>query len=281
MTVMNNTFLSIEALYTERDIQAVSRAFQQHTREQQVDLLNRMPLEGAVLVLGQCSLSVIQALLSELEEQGHEKRSRHLAHQLGLIYSEVEPQQGYFTTGVMSHVRQRIGWIIALALLGIVSGLIIAQYEDILSQLVLLAIYMPVIAAAGGNTGTQAATLVIRALATGELKKRQWLSVVWKELRVAICLAGAIAVVMVGRILLFSENQSTGGYDINMIAFAIAIALFIQVTISTVLGGGLPIVARLFKLDPAVLVSPVLASIVDISGMWIYFTVVNTFLGIA
>lgn len=281
MTVMNNTFLSIEALYSERDIQAVSSAFQQYTREQQVDLLNRMPLEDAVLVLGQCSLSVIQALLSELEEQGYEKRSRHLAHQLGLIYSEVEPQQGYLSTGVLSHVRQRIGWIIALALLGIVSGLIIAQYEDILSQLVLLAIYMPVIAAAGGNTGTQAATLVIRALATGELKKRQWLSVIWKEFRVAICLAAAIAVVMVGRILLFSDNQATGGYDLEMIAFAIAVALFIQVTISTVLGGGLPIVARLFKLDPAVLVSPVLASIVDISGMWIYFTVVNAFLGIA
>ncbi|NOH97305.1 magnesium transporter [Vibrio sp. 99-70-13A1] len=281
MTVMNNTFLSIEALYSEKDIQAVSNAFQQYGREQQINLLNRMPLEDAVLVLGQCSLSTIQTLLSELEEQGFEKRSRHLAHQLGLIYSEVEPQQGYLSTGVMSHVRQRIGWIIALALLGIVSGLIIAQYEDILSQLVLLAIYMPVIAAAGGNTGTQAATLVIRALATGELKKRQWVNVLWKEFRVAICLALAIAVVMIGRILLFSENQSTGGYDINMIALAIAVALFIQVTISTVLGGGLPIVARLFKLDPAVLVSPVLASIVDISGMWVYFTVVNAFLGIA
>ncbi|MEZ9893817.1 magnesium transporter [Vibrio lentus] len=281
MTVMNNTFLSIEALYSEKDIQAVSNAFQQYGREQQINLLNRMPLEDAVLVLGQCSLSTIQTLLSELEEQGFEKRSRHLAHQLGLIYSEVEPQQGYLSTGVLSHVRQRIGWIIALALLGIVSGLIIAQYEDILSQLVLLAIYMPVIAAAGGNTGTQAATLVIRALATGELKKRQWANVLWKELRVAICLAFAIALVMIGRILLFSDNQSTGGYDINMIAYAIAVALFIQVTISTVLGAGLPIVARLFKLDPAVLVSPVLASIVDISGMWIYFTVVNSFLGIA
>ncbi|MEZ9739196.1 magnesium transporter [Vibrio splendidus] len=281
MTVMNNTFLSIEALYTEQDIQAVSNAFQQYGREQQINLLNRMPLEDAVLVLGQCSLSIIQTLLSELEEQGFEKRSRHLAHQLGLIYSEVEPQQGYLSTGVLSHVRQRIGWIIALALLGIVSGLIIAQYEDILSQLVLLAIYMPVIAAAGGNTGTQAATLVIRALATGELKKRQWANVLWKELRVAICLALAIALVMIVRILLFSDNQSTGGYDINMIAYAIAVALFIQVTISTVLGAGLPIVARLFKLDPAVLVSPVLASVVDISGMWIYFTVVNSFLGIA
>ncbi|PMH04286.1 magnesium transporter, partial [Vibrio splendidus] len=222
MTVMNNTFLSIEALYTEQDIQAVSNAFQQYGREQQINLLNRMPLEDAVLVLGQCSLSIIQTLLSELEEQGFEKRSRHLAHQLGLIYSEVEPQQGYLSTGVLSHVRQRIGWIIALALLGIVSGLIIAQYEDILSQLVLLAIYMPVIAAAGGNTGTQAATLVIRALATGELKKRQWANVLWKELRVAICLALAIALVMIGRILLFSDNQSTGGYDINMIAYAIA-----------------------------------------------------------
>ncbi|MEZ8272734.1 magnesium transporter [Vibrio splendidus] len=281
MTVMNNTFLSIEALYTEQDIQAVSNAFQQYGREQQINLLNRMPLEDAVLVLGQCSLSIIQTLLSELEEQGFEKRSRHLAHQLGLIYSEVEPQQGYLSTGVLSHVRQRIGWIIALALLGIVSGLIIAQYEDILSQLVLLAIYMPVIAGAGGNTGTQAATLVIRALATGELKKRQWANVLWKELKVAICLALAIALVMIGRILLFSDNQSTGGYDINMIAYAIAVALFIQVTISTVLGAGLPIVARLFKLDPAVLVSPVLASVVDISGMWIYFTVVNSFLGIA
>ncbi|MEL0608608.1 magnesium transporter [Vibrio echinoideorum] len=281
MTVMNNTFLSIEALYSDQDIQAVSNAFQQYGREQQINLLNRMPLEDAVLVLGQCSLSTIQTLLSELEVQGFEKRSRHLAHQLGLIYSEVEPQQGYLSTGVMSHVRQRIGWIIALALLGIVSGLIIAQYEDILSQLVLLAIYMPVIAAAGGNTGTQAATLVIRALATGELKKRQWAKVLWKEFRVAICLALAIALVMIGRILLFSDNQSTGGYDINMIAYAIAVALFIQVTISTVLGAGLPIVARLFKLDPAVLVSPVLASVVDISGMWIYFTVVNSFLGIA
>lgn len=165
--------------------------------------------------------------------------------------------------------------------MGIVSGLIIASYEDTLSQLVLLAIYMPVIAAAGGNTGTQSATLVIRALATGELKKRQWLSVLWKESRVALCIGFVIAVVIVGRILLFSDGVGTGGYNLNTIALAVAVALFIQITISTTLGGVLPIIARAFKLDPAVLVSPVLASIVDISGMWIYFSVVNYFLGIA
>ena len=71
------------------------------------------------------------------------------------------------------------------------------------------------------------------------------------------------------------------GFELSNIALAIAVALFIQVTMSTTLGGLLPILARAFKLDPAVLVSPVLASIVDISGMWIYFTVVNYFLGIA
>lgn len=129
-----------------------------------------MPIEEAVAILHHCSVGYVQQLISVLENEGHDKLARHYAHQLGLIHSEVETSNSYLSTSVLGHVKQRIGWIIALALLGIVSGLIIAQYEDTLSQLVLLAVYMPVIAAAGGNTGSQAATLVIRALATGELK---------------------------------------------------------------------------------------------------------------
>ncbi|NCO45688.1 MAG: magnesium transporter, partial [Vibrio sp.] len=105
--------------------------------------------------------------------------------------------------------------------------------------------------------------------------------VLWKECRVAVCLALAISAVMVARIMLFSDANSTGGFPLENIAFAIAVALFIQVTISTTIGGLLPIAARVFKLDPAVLVSPVLASIVDISGMWIYFNVVNYSLGLS
>jgi len=86
---------------------------------------------------------------------------------------------------------------------------------------------------------------------------------------------------MLARVMLFSDGASTGGFELHLIALAIAFALFIQVTMSTTLGGLLPIAARAMNLDPAVLVSPVLASIVDISGMWIYFTVVNHVLGIA
>ncbi|TOI89919.1 Mg2+ transporter mgtE [Vibrio parahaemolyticus] len=281
MTVMNNTFIETTPNFSEVEIGAARNAFLKYDQEQQLHLLTIMPIDEAVGILKHCSVGYVNSLMSQLEHAGHDKRARHYAHQLGLHVSEVDTPDGYLSTGVLEHVKQRIGWIIALALLGIVSGLIIAQYEDTLSQLVLLAVYMPVIAAAGGNTGTQAATLVIRALATGELKKRQWLAVFWKESRVALCLALAIAIVMVGRIMLFSAGQSTGGFELTDIALAIAVALFIQVSISTTLGGLLPIIARACKLDPAVLVSPVLASIVDISGMWIYFTVVNYFLGIA
>ncbi|TOA52057.1 Mg2+ transporter mgtE [Vibrio parahaemolyticus] len=281
MTVMNNTFIETTPNFSEVEIGAARNAFLKYDQEQQLHLLTIMSMDEAVGILKHCSVGYVNSLMSQLEHAGHDKRARHYAHQLGLHVSEVDTPDGYLSTGVLEHVKQRIGWIIALALLGIVSGLIIAQYEDTLSQLVLLAVYMPVIAAAGGNTGTQAATLVIRALATGELKKRQWLAVLWKESRVALCLALAIAIVMVGRIMLFSAGQSTGGFELTDIALAIAVALFIQVSISTTLGGLLPIIARACKLDPAVLVSPVLASIVDISGMWIYFTVVNYFLGIA
>ncbi len=281
MTVMSNTYIENTPHFSQEEIGAARNAFLQYEQTQQVHLLTVMPVEEAVAILQHCSVGYVQQLIAALELEGNEKLARHYAHQLGFIHSEVEPSSGYLDTSVIEHVKQRIGWIIALALLGIVSGLIIAQYEDTLSQLVLLAVYMPVIAAAGGNTGTQAATLVIRALATGELRKRQWLDVVWKESRVAICLAFAIALVMIGRIMLFSDGSSSGGFALSTIALAIAVALFIQVTMSTTLGGVLPILARAFQLDPAVLVSPVLASIVDISGMWIYFTVVNYFLGIA
>lgn len=280
MTVLTNNYINDSQLFSFEEIGAARNAFLQYELSKQIQLLTVMPIEEAVAIMSQCSVSLVQEWINELELSGHDKRARHFAHQLGFIHSEAEPSHGYLQTSVMEHVKQRIGWIISLALLGIVSGLIISHYEDTLSQLVLLAIYMPVIAAAGGNTGSQAATLVVRALATGEVKKRQWLQVLWKESRVAVCIAFAISVVIVARIMLFSAESSTGGFELELIALAIAVALFIQVTISTTLGGGLPILARAFKLDPAVLVSPVLASVVDISGMWIYFSVVNYFLNI-
>ncbi|MBC7004588.1 magnesium transporter [Photobacterium sp. BZF1] len=268
-------------LYSRHHIDVQSIRFLDLDDQQQIEYLVTGDIEHVINVLQHCPHGQVQHLIEQLELIGHSKRARHIAVQLGIILSEAETNRDYLTTSVSEHVLQRIGWIVTLALLGIVSGLIIAQYEDTLSQLVLLAVYMPVIAAAGGNTGSQAATLVIRALATGEVQQKQWLRVALKEFRVGLVLAIAVASVVVVRILIFSDVTSLGDFYISDIALAIAMALFIQIVLSTTLGGVLPIIARVFKLDPAVLVSPMLASIVDISGMWIYFSVVNAILGIS
>ncbi|KXI21822.1 magnesium transporter [Photobacterium sanguinicancri] len=282
MAVMNYAVQTANENLAQNDVLAVKNAFLKYSAEEQARLLTVMPFTEALAVLHECPLRHVQCLLDRLDEMNEEKRMRHLANGLGLICSEAEPAGHYLQNSVMSHVRERIGWIVGLALLGIVSGLIISHYEDTLSQLVLLAIYMPVIAAAGGNTGSQAATLVVRALAMEEIRCKDWLAVLWKEFRVALVVAGVLAAVIIGRVMLFSDASSLPfGIHLEDIAVAIGMAISIQVVISTSIGGVLPMVARACRLDPAVLVSPVLASVVDITGMMIYFTTVNWMLGLA
>lgn len=268
--------------FVHTDILAARNALLKYDLSEQAVLLVKMPLSEAIAILHEVPLRHVQTLLDLLDEMDEEVCMRHLANGLGLICSEAEPAGHYLKNSVFSHVRERIGWIVGLALLGIVSGLIISHYEDTLSQLVLLAIYMPVIAAAGGNTGSQAATLVVRALAMEEIHCRDWLKVLWKEFRVAMVVAAVLATVIVGRVLLFSDSTVLPvGMQLADIALAIGIAIALQVVLSTTVGGVLPMIARACKLDPAVLVSPVLASVVDITGMVIYFTTVNSVLGLA
>lgn len=249
--------------------------FYQLSEKDKIEWLVNTNTDEVVDVLSYCPLGYVQYWIVQMEKHGFDKAAGRLSFQLGFVHSEAEPAEDYFSTSIFEHTKQRVGWIVLLAVFGIFSGFIIASYEDVLSQLVLLAIYMPVIAAAGGNTGSQAATLIIRALATGEIKKDRWPDIIRKEFFIAVLLASVLAAVIIGRILLFTSPSSAEGFELSLIATAVAVALFVQVTISTVLGGLLPILARTLKLDPAILVSPVLASLVDVSGIWIYFNTVN------
>ncbi|PSW64166.1 Mg2+ transporter mgtE [Photobacterium leiognathi subsp. mandapamensis] len=281
MAVMNDAVFAATTQIAHKDALAVRNAFLKYDLDEQAQLLVKMPVSDALAMLHECPLRHVQILLDRLDELKQEVRARQLASGLGLISSEVEPAGHYLENSVFNHVKERIGWIVGLALMGIVSGLIISHYEDTLSQLVLLAIYMPVIAAAGGNTGSQAATLVVRALAMEEIKSRDWIAVLWKEFRVAMVIAISLAAVIIGRVIFFSGDiVLPAGMTLDSIALAIGVAIAIQVVISTTIGGVLPMIARALNLDPAVLVSPVLASMVDITGMMIYFTTVNWMLGL-
>lgn len=191
-----------------------------------------------------------------------------------------EHQSGvYLQTPARVHLRNRAGWIVGLAVLGLVSGFIIEHFEGMLIQFAILATFMPMLAGTGGNTGSQSATLVIRALALREITTRDVLRVLFKELQVSVPLAVLLALLAWGRVYLFAAGMPPH-VSILLVGIAISLALGFQVITATLIGAMLPLIAQRFSLDPAVVASPVLASIVDITGLLIFFMTAQMVLGV-
>jgi len=187
----------------------------------------------------------------------------------------------YMKTSVWGHFRNRCPWVIVLAILGLVSGFIVQNFEGLLMQFTVLAAFMPMLAATGGNTGSQSATLVVRALALKEISSKDIFRVLAREFRVALMLAVLLGVIAFVRVLFFGSGSSIpDGYSLARIGFAISLALILQVVTSTLIGALLPLGTAKMKCDPAVVASPTLATIVDITGLLIYFTTAKLLLGI-
>jgi len=178
----------------------------------------------------------------------------------------------YTSTSVWQHFRKRVVWIASLAIVGIISGMIVHHFENALSALIILALYMPMVADTGGNAGSQAATVVVRALALGQVTVRNWLSIIWKETRVSLLLAAVLGMIAFAKILFLSwETEIPEQYSLLYLATGISIALSLQVIIATIIGAGLPLVVKRLGGDPAVAASPAITTIVDITGLLIYF----------
>lgn len=176
----------------------------------------------------------------------------------------------YLRTSAWQHFKNRAGWLVILGLLGMISGAIVQNFEGLLLQFAILASFMPMLADTGGNAGSQSATLVVRALALGEVTSRDVLRIFLKELWVSIPLALVLALVAVIRVLLYNSRTETD-YSVWMIALAVAAALAAQVITSTLIGALLPIIAARLRFDPAVVASPALTTVVDITGLLIFF----------
>ncbi len=186
----------------------------------------------------------------------------------------------YIKTSVWGHFKNRYPWVIALALLGLVSGFIVQHFEGLLLQFAILAMFMPMLADTGGNTGSQSATLVVRALALKEISPKDILRILGKEFQVAFLLALLLGVIAFGRVFFFGAGSTMpDGFSLLRIASAISLALGLQVVTSTLIGALLPLGAAKLKLDPAVVASPALTTIVDITGLIIYFTIAKLFIG--
>jgi len=187
----------------------------------------------------------------------------------------------YLRTPVWLHFRNRVVWIIVLAALGLISGFVIRSFEATLVNLLILATYMPMLADTGGNAGSQSATVVIRALALGQISTKDTLRILWKELRISTLLSAVLGVLTFGRVVLLTSGAELPvGMTLLAVGLAISLALALQVISAAVVGAVLPMVASWFKADPAVVASPALTTVVDITGLLIYFSTVKLLLRI-
>lgn len=209
-----------------------------------------------------------------------EESTEDLEKLAGIAFEQSEAT--YLNTSIVNHFRRRSFWLIGLAFLSIGSGYVMFRFASVLESAFTLALFLPMVVAAGGNSGGQAATMVIRAMTLGEVGTGQALQIAWRELRVGALLGLALGLAMAGFILFLLPLLTPAGDGITypLLAAAVGLALTAQVTSSTMLGCLLPLAARVARLDPAVVSSPSLASVVDVTGMILYFNVARLILGL-
>lgn len=180
----------------------------------------------------------------------------------------------YFNTSVLKHSRSRIVWLLVLMLSATLTGLLLNHYEAVLAAMPLLYSFVPMLMDTGGNSGSQSSTTIIRGLATGEIKPKQFLKVTFKEARIGIICSIVLAAVNAVRvILMYWWNDAYPNNQVLAVSIVLAVTLIAVVIISKILGGLLPILAKICKLDPAIMASPLITTIIDSVSILIYFLV--------
>lgn len=186
----------------------------------------------------------------------------------------MEPNdEEYLKTKVWTLARHRIMWLLVLMLSATFTGNIIRKYEEVLQSVVILAAFIPMLMDTGGNAGSQSSTLIIRGLALGEIRLKDLFKVILKEFKVSCIVGFVLAFVNFIRIFFFEKVSL-------YISFTVCITLFFTVVLAKVTGGILPIIAKKLKLDPAIMASPLITTIVDAVALIIYFSIATTLLGI-
>ena len=181
-------------------------------------------------------------------------------------------EDDYLKESVITQYKNRIVWLLILMLSSIITGKIISNYEITFSAIPLLVSFIPMLMDTGGNCGSQASTMVIRALATDEIEPKDVLKVWWKEVRIAVMCGATLGVV--NGIRIFIQYHDLG------IAIVIACTLFLTAILAKSLGCFLPMLAKAVKLDPAYMASPLITTITDACSLAIYFNIALMILNI-
>lgn len=185
------------------------------------------------------------------------------------------PEEGeYLDTSVWKLARNRLPWLLFLMVSGSFTSTILKNYERLIQSLIALNIFVPMLTDSGGNAGSQSSTLVIRGMATGEIDTgKDWLKVVFKELRVGLLSGVIMGVVAALKCILFDKVD----FEIGLI---VGITILVIITLAKLVGATLPMLANKLKFDPAIMASPLITTIVDSIGLVCYFEVAKVIMNI-
>ncbi len=184
----------------------------------------------------------------------------------------------YFKTSVFSHAKNRIMWLLILMLSSTFTGILLEKFQSAIAAVPLLVAFIPTIMDTGGNCGSQSSTLIIRGLALDEIKLSDIFKAIWKELRVAIMI-GTVLAVVTGLRIYFQYDGMHNNQSIQ-IACVVGITLICTAIIAEIMGCVLPMLAKKLKLDPAIMASPLITTVVDLCSMLVFFSIASAVLGI-
>lgn len=237
-----------------------------HTTDDQEDVANIITKYGLIALpivdheMCMVGIVTVDDAMEVLQEETTEDIS---------IMAGVSPNdESYFGTTVLEHVKSRLPWLLFLMLSATVTQMIMNHYESALAVMPQLAGFIPMLMGTGGNCGSQSSTLMIRGLAVGEIEFRDLFKVIFKEVRVAVLISLILSTVNGIRILIMGQG------DI-LVALTIGMTMACTIILAKIVGCTLPLVAKKVGLDPAIMATPLISTLVDISTVTVYFAIVS------
>jgi len=261
-TVRDIMHTDVVTAHVDMDQEALSRLFQEH------DFLAIPVLDDERHVKG---IVTVDDIVDVVQEEATEDIQK-----FGGMEALEEP---YLDIRFSKMLRKRAGWLSALFIGEMLTATAMGRFESEIARAVVLALFVPLIISSGGNSGSQASTLVVRALALGEVRLRDWWRVVRRELAAGLALGSILAAIGFVRILLWQDLFHTYGEHYMLVALTVAFSLIGVVTWGTLAGSMLPLFLRKLGFDPASASAPFVATLVDVSGIVIYFTTASVLLG--
>lgn len=251
--VMQTDLVTVSA---DQDEESVAKVVQQH------DLLAVPVLDAEGRMQG---IVTVDDVVDVVQQEATED-----IHKLGGLQALEFP---YLQTGLLSMLKKRGGWLALLFGGELLTASAMARFQDDIAKVVVLTLFVPLIISSGGNSGSQATTLVIRAMSLGEVRLRDWWAILRRELTTGLMLGGALALLGLLHVVIWEAAFGSYGEHALLVGTTVGLSLLLVVTIGTLSGAMLPMVLRRAGFDPASASAPFVATLVDVSGLVIYFSV--------